>query len=139
MPKAKSKTIHNDVVAIKQLANFAVRRKMIRENPLAELKLEKPKITPQPYWMRDEVELILRATSSSYRPLFHFLADTGTRIGEARWLTWEDVDFINKVIHIRPKDGWQPKTGGQRVIPLSDGLASTLCSLPKTSMWAFTA
>lgn len=139
MSEAKSKTIRNDVVTIKQLVNFAVRRKMIRENPLAELRFGKQTNTPQPYWMRDEVEQILRATNPHYRPLFHFLADTGTRIGEARWLTWADVDFSNKVVHIRPKDGWRPKTGDQRVIHLSEDLERVLKDLSKSATWVFTA
>jgi integrase len=32
----------------------------------------------------------------SYRMLFNFLADAGTRIGEARWLTWEDVALVDQ-------------------------------------------
>jgi integrase len=92
---AKNKTIRNDLVVIKQLLNFAVRRKMIRENPLAELTFPKLKRTPQPYWRRDQVEEILRAASKRYRSLFHFLAGTGVRIGEACWLTWTDIDLGN--------------------------------------------
>ena len=34
---------------------------------------------------------------------------------ELRHLTWEDVDFGRNVLHVRPKDGWQPKTGDKRV------------------------
>jgi integrase len=74
-----------------------------------------------------------------YRPLFHFLADTGTRIGEARWLTWDDIDLINKVVHIRAKEGWPPKTGDQRVIPLSDELSQVLRDLPRSCQWVFPA
>jgi integrase len=139
MPKAKPKTIHNDVVTIKQLVNFAVRRRMIRENPLADLELPQPKRTPQPFWRRDQVEQILKATSAKYRSLFHFLADTGTRIGEARWLTWNDVNLDDKVIHIRAKEGWQPKTGDERVIHLSAELCQVLAQLPRYSQWVFTA
>ena len=139
MQKAKPKTIHNDVVAIKQLVNFAVRSRMIRENPLADLDLPQPKRTPQPFWRRDQVEKILKATSAKYRALFHFLADTGTRIGEARWLTWNDVNLEDKVIHIRAKEGWQPKTGDERVIHLSVELCQVLAQLPRYSQWVFTA
>jgi hypothetical protein len=74
MSKAKPKTTRNDVVLIKQLVNFAVRRKMIRENPLADLVIEQPMRTPQPFWTRDQVQQILKATSPRYRALFHFLA-----------------------------------------------------------------
>ena len=139
MQKAKPKTIHNDVVAIKQLVNFAVRRRMIRENPLADLELPQPKRTPQPFWERDQVEKILKAASTKYRALFHFLADTGTRIGEARWLTWDDINFENNVIHIRPKEGWQPKTGDQRIIHISAELRQVLAELPRNSRWVFSA
>lgn len=139
MPRAKPKTTHNDVTVIKQLVNFAVRRRMIRENPLADLKLPQPKRTPQPFWRRDQVEMILKAANTKYGALFHFLADTGTRIGEARWLTWDDVNFENKVIHIRAKEDWQPKTGNERVIHLSVELCQVLVQLPRYSEWVFTA
>lgn len=139
MPKAKPKTIHNDVVAIKQLLNFAVRRKLIRDNPLSELKLPQLARTPQPYWRRDQVETILQATSARYRNLFQFLADTGTRIGEARWLTWDDIDFVCKVVHIRAKEGWTPKTGDQRVVQLSDDLLRIFQKASRSSKWVFTA
>jgi integrase len=139
MPKAKPKTVRNDVVLLKQLTNFAVRRRMIRHNPLADLTIEQPPRTPQPFWMRYQVEQILHATSRRYGPLFHFLADTGSRIAEACWLTWEDVDLENKVVHIRPKEGWKPKTGDQRTVPLSTELCQILTQLPRNSMWVFTA
>lgn len=139
MTRATLKTIHNDIVAIKQLVNFAVGRKMIRENPLSELKLSVPRRTPQPFWTRDQVDLILNATSPRYRALFYFLADTGTRIGEARWLTWDDADLTNGLVYIRPKEGWQPKSGDQRVVPLSAGLCRVLSELPRSSQWVFTA
>jgi integrase len=137
--QAKPKTIHNDVVVIKQLVNFAVQRRMIAANPLAGLKLELPKRTPQPFWTRDQVDRILANANSTYRPLFQFLADTGCRIGEAVWLTWPDVDFDNNVVHIQPKEGWRPKTGDSRVIPMSANLAEVLRGRPRTAKWVFTA
>ena len=137
--KAKPKTVHNDIVLIKQLVNFAVRRRMIKENPLAELKLELPKRTPQPFWTREQVEVILANTNSKYRSLFHFLADTGCRIGEAVWLTWADVDFENNVVHIQEKDGWRPKSGDARVIPMSPAVAHILKNRSRGATWVFTA
>jgi integrase len=137
--RAKPKATHNDIVLIKQLVNFEVRRGMIRENPLKELKLGQPKRTPQPYWTRDQVDVILTAAGPKYRAVFRFLADTGCRIGEAEWLTWEDVDFANRIVHIREKDGWHPKTGDMQVIPISPALETTLKNLSQISPWVFTA
>jgi integrase len=56
-----------------------------------------------------------------------------------RWLTWDDVDFDNTAVHIRPKENWQPKSGDQRVIRLSKDLCQRLREIPRTSTWVFTA
>jgi hypothetical protein len=77
------KTIHNDTVTIRQLVNFGLRREMITEDPLKGLKIKKPKRTPQPCWTRDEVEQILDDAKSPHREPLVFLAETGTRVGEA--------------------------------------------------------
>ena len=42
------------------------------------------------------------------------LADTGVRIGELEWLTWEDIDLERNLILIRQKAGWKPKSGDAR-------------------------
>src|SRR3954471_18194947 len=139
MTKAKPKTTHNDVTAIRQLVNFALRRQLIRNDPLAGLKLPKPKRSPQPYWSREQVEKIVRTSSPRYRSLFQFLADTGCRIGEARWLTWDDIDFDRSIAQIRAKDGWTPKTGDERVVHLSNDLYEVLARLPREAKWVFTA
>ena len=82
---------------------------------------------------------IVAAANPQYHPLFHFLADTGTRIGEAIWLTWDDVDFENGVIRVQAKDGWAPKSGDERTIPISPQLRNTLLALPRVSSWVFVA
>ena len=64
------------------------------------------------------------------RALVLTLAWTGMRWGEASALRAEDVDFTNKVIHIR-RAHWRgivgtPKNGRERVVPMSPVLAETL-------------
>lgn len=103
------------------------------------MKIPRPIRTPQPYWTRDQVEKILATTRPHYRPAFHFFAETGCRIGEAVWLGRGDVDLATKVVHIRPKEGCRPRTGDQRVSPLSAQLCSTLVALQRLSKWVFTA
>jgi integrase len=136
---ASAKTIHNDTVLLKQLVNFALRRGLIHEDPLRGLKLKKPKITPQPCWTRPEVDRILAATREPQRSSLTILAETGMRAGELKHLTWEDVDFERGVLHIRPKDDWQPKTGDIRAIPISPALRELLGRLPRRTRWVVTA
>jgi site-specific recombinase XerD len=136
---AKPKTVHNDTVCIKQLVKFALKRGMIAENPLRDLEIDRPKRTPQPCWDRAQVEQILASTKPPYESPLIFLAETGTRVGEAKWLTHDDVDLERRLIHIRPKDGWKPKSGDQRAIPMTDRLFAMLSAIPKRGRWVFTA
>lgn len=57
-----AKTIYTETVIVKQLVNFAVTRSQLRSNPLAGLKIKRPKSTPQPCWTPEEVERILAAS-----------------------------------------------------------------------------
>jgi integrase len=114
---------------------------------LEDLKLKRPKCTPQPWWTLPQLDLILKAaTGSPYHALFSVLAWTALRIGEAKHLSWEDVDLDQRVLHIRPKligpekgDKWMPKSGDQRVVPLCDPALALLQSLPRRGRWVFTA
>jgi integrase len=136
---SKPKTVLNDLVTIRQLVNFALQRKLLSEDPLAGLQFDKPVQVPQPYWSREQALQILEAANPIYRPIFHCLADTGTRIGEAIWLTWDDVDFENGVIHIQAKEDWAPKTGDERTISMSASLRQTILQQPRMYRWVFVA
>ena len=55
------KTLFNEVIAIKQLLNFAVTRDMIASNPLKRVRMPRPKPPPQPFWTIEQVDAILDA------------------------------------------------------------------------------
>jgi integrase len=137
--EAAPKTIYNETMIIRQLVNFAKSRRLVANDPLAGLRLREPKPTPQPCWTQDEVERILAAASQPCQPALTILADTGLRVGELKHLTWDDVDYVNNVLHVRPKDGWKPKTGDQRAVPMSPRVRALLEGLPQDSTWVVTA
>jgi integrase len=136
--KAKPKTVHNETVIIRQLINFALARNMIKADPLKGLKLKSPKPTRQPCWSRAEVEKILAAAAGFHQSALILLAETGARVGEIKFLTWDDIDYANSLIHIRPKDDWQPKTGDQRAVPMSPLARAALENLPRHGRWVVT-
>jgi len=136
---AAPKTVVNETVIIRQLVNFALARSMINSDPLRNLKIKKPKRTRQPCWSFAERERILTAAKGYYRPALVLLAETGMRVGELKHLTPEDVDFEASVIHIRPKPGWTPKTGDQRVVPMSPRAREVLKCQVSDRQWVFTA
>lgn len=133
------KTIYNEAMIIRGLVNFAMSRGMITKDPLAGLKIKEPRPRPQPCWSPAEVEQILESCTDRQRPVLTILADTGKRIGELIWLTWDDVDFERNVLHIRPKDNWRPKSGDQRAVPMTPRVFELLKKLPRNHRWVLTA
>ena len=78
---AAPKTLHLELTVIKQLVLFAVRREMLDKNRLEDLKLKRPKCTPQPWWTLPQLDLILKtAIGSPYHALFSVLAWTALRM-----------------------------------------------------------
>lgn len=137
--KPAPKTMSNELVIIRQVVNFALSRNKISRDPLKGLKLKKPKPRPQPCWTRAEVDAILAAAKGPHRPSLVLLAETGMRVGELRWLSWDDVDLTLGVIKVQPKDDWKPKTGDQRVVPISATARAQLEALPRRARWVVTA
>jgi len=133
------KTIHTEVAIIRQLTKFAKSRRLIHEDPLDGLKNREPKRTQQPFWTHEESQQILAAAQEPQRSVFTFLNETGMRIGEVQWLTWDDVDFQQGVIHVRPKPGWTTKTGNVRAVPMTPIIRSLLEKRPRKTRWVFTA
>ena len=135
----KLKTIYTALVILRSLTRFALHRRMTDVDPLPGSKLRKPKPRPQPCWTPLEADEIVGAAPDRYRPYFTCLRETGCRAGEAKYLTWDDIDYEQKLLHIRPKDEWKPKSGDQRKVPMTPKLIEMLQSLPRAGRWVFTA
>jgi len=133
-----AKTKYTETVIVRQLVTFALSRNLMASDPLRGLKLKKPKPTPQPCWTPEQVAQILEAAPELVRAPFTLLAESGMRFGELAWLTWEDIDLAVNVIRISPKDGWKPKSGDSRAIPLSPTARAILESLPRSWRWVVT-
>ncbi|NOV01377.1 site-specific integrase [Paenibacillus planticolens] len=86
---------------------------IMRENPIQRVKIPKEinKVDKVSFFTREQLGKFLTASNTpvknakyqasiQYYALFTLLARTGIRIGEALALTWDDIDFTNKTIHI---------------------------------------
>jgi integrase len=135
---AASKTVYTESVVVRQLVNFALSRDMLAADPLKGLKLKKPRPTRQPCWSFEQLQQILGASAEDIKPALTLLAETGMRFGELAWLTWDDIDLKANVLHIQPKEGWKPKTGDQRAVPLTPMVRQLLASLPRRWRWVVT-
>jgi integrase len=91
-----------------------------------------PEAEPEITWLTaDAINEQLKGMA--YHVNIHALVATyiyaGLRRAEALWLTDADVDFKRRLIYVRAKtvggDSWKPKTGKNRVVPISE----TLCAI----------
>jgi integrase/recombinase XerD len=136
---AAPKTIYTETVVLRQLVNFALARGLVERDPLRGLKILEPRPTPQPCWAPEEVERVLAAAPPGYVLAWTVLADAGLRSAELAHLTWQDVDLGRNVLHVRAKEGWRPKTGDQRAVPMTPRVRALLESAPRPGRWVVTA
>ncbi len=67
------------------------------------------------------------------------VSGVGDVAGETLTLLTQDVDFEGGLVHVRAKDGWKPKTGDRRAVPMTPEVRTTLEKLPKKHRWVFVA
>lgn len=101
--------------------------KLDRVPPAGLLKTEKGKFDFLDF---EEAERLVAGADPDDRTLILTALRTGMRIGEIRALRWENVDLVARRIYVR-QSVWKnqvgtPKSGRDRVIPISDALLEAL-------------
>jgi integrase len=131
-------TIRLYLAPVRALLATAFEDGVIRSNPAAGLRIaqrvEQHDEAQAKALTEEELRSLLAEVPAEWRLFFEFLAHTGLRIGEAVALTWADVDFGKRRVHVRrrlyrgrldaPKSRY-----GRRAIPLSETLSRALWRL----------
>jgi len=142
----KSTSIHEKVKLVKSLMKWAVKRRLLRENPVAAYELPAEGTPDTHCYSVSEVGRICDAAGEFFGRVFQFLALTGLRQGELMWLEKTDFNMKQRLLQIRSKTireeglGWAPKTD-DRFVPLSQpalAIAERMHAT-STSRWLFTA
>lgn len=129
-------SVNYTMMVLKAMLSDAVKDDIIKINPAANIRTikedrEKASDTKHRALTEQEQKAFMsEAASEYYYELMAFLLCTGMRIGEATALTWADIDYINKEIHITKTVSMSrdnkliiatPKSkSGVRDIPLTD-------------------
>jgi integrase len=132
-------SVRNVLAPVRALLATAFEDGLIRSNPSAGLRIVQ-RVQAEAHEPRakalteEELRALLDEVPEEWRLFFELLAHTGVRIGEAVALTWADVDFGKRRLHVRrrlyrgrldsPKSRY-----GRRVVPLTEGLAQALWRL----------
>ena len=113
------KTVYCESVIVKQLMKWARKRKLIRENPLAEYEVEKPR-TKKGLPSLNQVKRILATLAGPRYAQISILAFTGMRAGELQRLKPEDIDLVDRWVHVRRPSGGETKNRQSRKVPIDD-------------------
>ena len=104
--KQKATTVNITIVQLKSIFNAAVADGIISRNPAAgvkPLKLDEEIATKTYHRALTEEEQSIFMEQVKQEWLYELIAlllCTGMRVGEATALTWNDIDYINNVIHV---------------------------------------
>ncbi|HVY14485.1 MAG TPA: site-specific integrase [Rhodopila sp.] len=124
--------------SLKSILAEAQRRGLVAQNAIGQVKIkiagrDKRKLAVgRDIPTKAEVAAILKAATGRWHPLLVTAVFAGLRASELRGLTWENVDFGDKVIHVRQRaDQWNkigsPKSeAGHRAVPMSPLVLNTL-------------
>ena len=95
-------TIKKPVIVINRAFKKAVLNNVVMHNPCHDIEFPKkpPKVVVA--MTKDEQKRFANACpDTTYGRLFRFALNTGMRNGEILALSWEDVDFDNKIINVK--------------------------------------
>ena len=123
---ARARTVNLELEGIKTMLNLAINWDYLKESPMKRVKpLKVDDKKPFRYLTDDECQRFLDACPPRLFAAYFAFLSTGMRKAELEHLRWEDIDFQNRLVMIRQKPDWKPKTG-EREIPISDDLLTVL-------------
>jgi integrase len=127
------KTVNNQLTVLGKSLSLAVEWGRLRVAPrVGFLRVKKPEID---FFTFEEAPRVLAgADAGAWHAMILCGLRAGLRQSELLELRWDDVDLVQKVLHIRRAiyDGVidTPKGGGPRDVPMSDELVTALRALP---------
>jgi len=134
----KPQTVNYELTCLHHFFRYAMEMKYIQSNPTQEIKkIRKPQRKAPRYLTKEEIVNLLTKCSPSLVNIVKMLLNTGMRWGELQNLEWNDVDWNEKVLHIRIKEDWSPK-GGERKVPMNNVIINILKIIQNRSGWVFT-
>jgi len=131
------RTVQKILVQLYSILKRAKRKGWIDINPAEDAeRVTVPRTGEFTVLTPDEVHAVARADGSDlYAAAYITAAFTGLRMGELRGLRWVDVDFANRIVHVRRnvvRDAQgAPKSQRVRSVPMSDPVAIALDALSR--------
>ena len=140
--RLKPSTVNSSMAVLKTYLNWAHAKGIMHQAPHRLIKPLKDTRSMRDiaWWTVADVDLALRcAEQDAHQPTATLLIALGCMVGlryeEITMQRWEDIDLdaihpktgeAEPVLHVVPHDGWKPKNGEPRTIPVNRRLAEIL-------------
>lgn len=119
-------TVNKRLRVVSGIFKLAIKRHGVSRNPIDSVEFHPAAKSSGNIgvYSPEEVSEVSAAARSWYGLLFTFAAYSGLRMGELRALTWRDIDFEGRLIHVRRNFvlglDKAPKSNQVRSVPLTD-------------------
>ena len=119
-------TIRKEISFLKRIFRRCVEERLCPANPFDGLELpSEPPARPR-YLTREEFAALLTASPAERRYRYTLAAHTGAELGQLRALTWRDVDFANRLIHLQGRAKGRGGRRGSYAVPMTETAATGL-------------
>jgi integrase len=114
-------SVNIDLWALRSAFYTAVRWRLLAGNPFKKVPfLSIPDRQPA-FLAKEDFHLLLTLISERWvRELVIVAVSTGMRRAELSNLTWKDVDFARRLLHIQSNETFRTKGGKRRTVPMSE-------------------
>ncbi len=125
-------SLNVDLRSLRALFATAHRWKYCETNPFEKVKLAKiPQVDPL-YFTQDQLQTLIASISNeTFRALILFGYFTGCRLSEIAHLTWDNIDFSQRMVSVKNSKEFTTKSQRNRRIPICDSLITVLFQLEK--------
>lgn len=127
--KVSPASVNRELACLKHMFNLAIKWGKARVNPVKEVKLFKEGPWEMRILSREEEKLLIENAALYLKPIIIMALNAGMRRGEILGLTWDKVDFVNRVITVMHTLQGTPKNSEMRKVPMNNLLTNTLLDI----------
>ena len=127
--ESSSSTANRYFTLLRAIINYGLKNKLyVGENSCNSVNRKPDNPSRTRYLTTTEMKLFLSSAPEQMRPFFAFALMTGMRRGEILNLTWKDIDFSARFIHVH-----ETKSNKSREVPIMEGVFKILSNYPISS------
>lgn len=125
-------TVRKEIRTLRAAFAWAIEMDEVKANPFDRIRFGRRGEQDIDAYSLEETDRLLAEAGRApvwVQASIRLAAKWGLRIGELAALQRADIDFRGRLVHVRPKAGWTPKSGRARAVPLDEETGGLLQEL----------